>query len=60
MIKNSKELWENQYGPHWLMAFLIGWQLLKFGDRIAEGEHWIGQASGSRKSSSKRWVPSPE
>lgn len=28
---------------HWLMAVLIGWQLLKFGDRIAEGEHWVGQ-----------------
>lgn len=28
---------------HWGMALLIGWQLLKFGDRIAEGEHWIGQ-----------------
>lgn len=28
---------------HWLMALLIGWQLLKFGDRIAEGEHWVGQ-----------------
>lgn len=28
---------------HWLMTLLIGWQLLKFGDRIAEGEHWVGQ-----------------
>ncbi len=28
---------------HWGMAVLIGWQLLKLGDRIAEGEHWIGQ-----------------
>lgn len=28
---------------HWLMAFLIGWQLLKFFDRIADGEHWVGQ-----------------
>ncbi|WP_298718083.1 cytochrome b [uncultured Oceanisphaera sp.] len=28
---------------HWLMAVLIGWQLLKFGDRIAEGEHWVGE-----------------
>lgn len=28
---------------HWLMALLVGWQLLKFGDRIAEGEHWVGQ-----------------
>ncbi|MGO1501467.1 MAG: cytochrome b [Marinobacter sp.] len=28
---------------HWSMALLIGWQLLKFADRIAEGEHWIGQ-----------------
>ncbi len=44
MIHDSKE----RYGGvskvlHWLMAVLIGWQLLKFGDRIAEGEHWIGQ-----------------
>lgn len=44
MIKDSKE----RYGKvsivfHWGMAVLIGWQLLKFGDRIAEGEHWIGQ-----------------
>lgn len=29
---------------HWLMAVLIGWQLLKLGDRINEGEHWVGQA----------------
>ncbi|MBB5321756.1 cytochrome b [Marinobacter oulmenensis] len=28
---------------HWLMAVLVGWQLLKFGDRIADGEHWVGQ-----------------
>lgn len=28
---------------HWGIALLVGWQLLKFGDRIAEGEHWIGQ-----------------
>lgn len=28
---------------HWLMAVLIAWQLLKFGDRILEGEHWVGQ-----------------
>lgn len=28
---------------HWLMAALIGWQLFKFGDRIADGEHWIGE-----------------
>ena len=44
MIEDSKE----RYGKvsialHWLMAVLIGWQLLKLGDRIAEGEHWIGQ-----------------
>ena len=44
MINDSKE----RYGSvskilHWLMAVLIGWQLLKFGDRITEGEHWIGQ-----------------
>lgn len=28
---------------HWGMAFLIGWQMLKFFDRIADGEHWVGQ-----------------
>lgn len=28
---------------HWFMALLIGWQLLKIGDRFEEGEHWIGQ-----------------
>ena len=28
---------------HWSMALLIGWQLLKLGDRINDGEHWIGQ-----------------
>ncbi|MBF7052440.1 cytochrome b [Halomonas sp. KAO] len=44
MIKDSKV----RYGSvsktfHWLMTVLIGWQLLKFGDRIAEGEHWVGQ-----------------
>ncbi len=25
------------------MAVLIGWQFLKFGDRIADGEHWVGE-----------------
>jgi len=44
MISDSRE----RYGVisrtlHWLMALLVFWQLLKFGDRIAEGEHWIGQ-----------------
>ncbi|WP_179105593.1 cytochrome b [Vreelandella utahensis] len=44
MINDSKE----RYGSvskflHWLMAVLVIWQLLKFGDRISEGEHWIGQ-----------------
>lgn len=28
---------------HWSMAVLIGWQLLKLGDRIDDGEHWVGQ-----------------
>jgi len=28
---------------HWAMGLLIMWQLLKLGDRIADGEHWIGQ-----------------
>ncbi|MGE0773776.1 MAG: cytochrome b [Sphingomonadaceae bacterium] len=44
MIDDTKE----RYGTvsmafHWVMAVLIGWQLLKLGDRIAEGEHWIGR-----------------
>lgn len=44
MIRDSKE----RYGSisrwlHWSMAILIGWQLFKFGDRVAEGEHWIGR-----------------
>lgn len=28
---------------HWGMAVLIGWQMLKFFDRINDGEHWVGQ-----------------
>ncbi len=28
---------------HWGMAVLIIWQMLKFFDRISEGEHWVGQ-----------------
>ncbi len=28
---------------HWSMALLIGWQMLKFFDRIDDGEHWVGQ-----------------
>ncbi|AFN77989.1 cytochrome b561 [Stutzerimonas stutzeri DSM 10701] len=44
MIPDSKE----RYGTvskwfHWLMGGLIIWQFLKLGDRISEGEHWIGQ-----------------
>ncbi|MBK3867316.1 cytochrome b [Pseudomonas stutzeri] len=44
MVNDSKA----KYGSvsrafHWLMALLIVWQFLKLGDRIAEGEHWIGQ-----------------
>lgn len=44
MIKDTRA----RYGTvskafHWFMAVLIGWQLLKLGDRIAEGEHWIGR-----------------
>ena len=27
---------------HWSMAFLIGWQFLKFFDRLDDGEHWVG------------------
>ncbi len=44
MIHDSKE----RYGSiskwfHWLMGGLIIWQFLKLGDRISEGEHWVGQ-----------------
>ncbi|AIL62285.1 cytochrome b [Pseudomonas alkylphenolica] len=28
---------------HWTMALLIGLQFFKLGDRIDDGEHWIGQ-----------------
>lgn len=28
---------------HWVMTVLIGWQILKVFDRIADGEHWVGQ-----------------
>jgi len=39
---------EERYGSitrffHWSMALLISWQFLKFFDRIADGEHWVGQ-----------------
>lgn len=44
MINDSKE----RYGAvtrffHWSMAVLVLWQLLKFFDRINDGEHWVGQ-----------------
>lgn len=44
MIQDSK----TRYGTisrflHWSMALLVVWQVLKFGDRISDGEHWIGQ-----------------
>ncbi|NLD69258.1 MAG: cytochrome b [Limnobacter sp.] len=28
---------------HWSMAILVGWQMLKFFDRINDGEHWVGE-----------------
>lgn len=28
---------------HWAMALLFLGQMMKLGDRIAEGEHWVGQ-----------------
>lgn len=28
---------------HWGMTALIAWQMLKFFDRIEDGEHWVGQ-----------------
>lgn len=28
---------------HWGMAALVLWQFMKLGDRIDDGEHWIGQ-----------------
>lgn len=44
MRTDSKE----RYGTvsrwlHWGMAVLIGWQMLKFFDRIDDGEHWVGE-----------------
>lgn len=44
MVQDTKE----RYGRvtryfHWGIALLIGWQFLKFFDRIADGEHWVGQ-----------------
>ena len=44
MKADSKE----RYGSisrlfHWGMAFFITWQLLKFFDRISDGEHWVGE-----------------
>lgn len=44
MIKDNPE----RYGTitralHWLFAVLVLWQFMKFFDRIAEGEHWIGE-----------------
>jgi len=32
---------------HWLMALLIVQQFFKLGDRIEEGEHWLGKTFGS-------------
>lgn len=28
---------------HWVMAVLLIWQFLRFGNRIADGEHWVGE-----------------
>lgn len=44
MINDTRE----RYGVisrifHWLMAVLIGLQILKLSERLGEGEHWIGQ-----------------
>lgn len=44
MLKDSQD----RYGivsriMHWAMALLIGLQLLKFFDRINDGEHWVGE-----------------
>ena len=44
MTGDSKE----RYGGvsrlfHWGMGALIAWQMLKFFDRIDDGEHWVGQ-----------------
>ena len=32
---------------HWGMAVLIAWQMMKFFDRIGDGEHWVGQVLAS-------------
>ena len=44
MITDQK----HQYGVisrffHWFTAILVLWQFTKFFDRIADGEHWIGE-----------------
>lgn len=44
MINDTKQ----RYGViskllHWVMALLVGWQFMKFGDRIADGKHWVGE-----------------
>lgn len=44
MINDTRE----RYGVisrvfHWLMAVLIGLQILKLTERLEEGEHWVGQ-----------------
>lgn len=44
MIDDSKQ----RYGSisrifHWGMGLLLIWQILKFFDRINDGEHWVGQ-----------------
>lgn len=44
MINDNKQ----RYGSisrifHWVMAILIGWQVMKFFDRINDGEHWVGE-----------------
>ncbi|MFP4251409.1 MAG: cytochrome b [Guyparkeria sp.] len=44
MLNDSPE----RYGSvskafHWVIAVLTGWQLLKFFDRIDDGEHWVGE-----------------
>ncbi len=28
---------------HWGMAILVLWQMMKFFDRVKDGEHWVGQ-----------------
>jgi len=44
MNRNPQERYDGvSRAFHWGTAILVGWQVLKFFDRINDGEHWVGQ-----------------